>query len=108
MSNLKTGTIKGATNRPTQIVLDIDQNFSIIVKRYRRELYVLIRSGNKRLKVPLDVFEAICDSKISVAYSKAVLEGVQEGLCSYCGTLFVSEVECLKHEESAHNEKDGF
>ena len=86
----------------TRIVLDIDEKNSIIVKQFRNEVYVLIRSGTKCLKVPLDIFEAICNSQISVAYKKAILEGMLEGLCCYCGLQFVSEVECLKHEESKH------
>jgi hypothetical protein len=89
-------------NKASQIVLEIDEHFSIIVKQYRHEVYVLIRSGTKCLKLPMDIYEAICNSLISVAYSKAILEGVSEGLCSYCGLQFVSEVECLRHEECEH------
>lgn len=100
MSSLKTTSLKEDTNH--QIVLDIDENFSIIVKQYRREVYVLIRSGSKYLKLPLNIFEAMCNSQISVAYSKAILEGITEGLCCYCGLQFVSEVECLEHENNEH------
>lgn len=85
-----------------EIVLDINEHYSIVVKRHRRQVYILIRSGSKFLKLPWDIFESVCQSQVSVSFSKAMLEGLDVGLCSYCGLQFPSEVECSKHEECEH------
>ena len=81
---LNTSSFKEVLNLQTQVVLDIDENFSVIVKHYRCEVYVLIRSGSKYLKLPMDIFEAIYNFQISVAYCKGQFERSTEGLCSFC------------------------
>ena len=95
-------------NQQPRIVLDIDKNFSVIVKRYRHEVYVLIRSGSKYLKLPMDMFEAICNFQVSVAYCKGLFDRSTEVLCSFCGLQFVSELECLNHEESCPHRDPSF
>ena len=85
-----------------QINLDINEDFSIIVKRFRHQVYVLLQNKSKCLKFPMDEFQSICESQISVAYAKSILESEVKGLCCYCRLQFISKDKCLQHEENEH------
>ena len=51
-----------------------DDRFSLEVKLGKSSTYVLLRSGSKFIKLPFDVFNAICDSQVSIAFLKQSLE----------------------------------
>lgn len=86
---------------PNKVNCVIDKRFSLIVTRSYREVYVILQSGQKRIKLPLDVFNAICDSNVTVNYLYHFLESQHEstGLCCMCGLVFETHAECVKHEQ---------
>ena len=51
-----------------QVTCQLHERFSLVVKRYNHEIYILLRSGTKVIKLPCDIFDAICNSQLSVAY----------------------------------------
>ena len=94
---------------PNQVTCQLQERFSLVVKRYQNEVYVLLRSGSKFIKLPCDMFETICNAQLSIAYLARYLEEYTGGheikldcLCCYCGLRFRSEVECQQHEEKEH------
>jgi len=93
---------------PDRVHCQLDDRFSLIVKRCNQTVYVLLRSGQKRIKIPYDVFNSICNSQITVDYLKYVLETQCEqptfhGLCCFCGQQFTSKKECTDHETHEHD-----
>ena len=87
-----------------QVICQLREPFSLVVKRYKQEVYILLRSGSKVIKLPPDIFYAICQSQVSIAYlTRHLLENGQETrgawLCCYCGLQFVTEAECQQHED---------
>ncbi len=53
---------------------EVTDRYSIVVKRHRSSIYILIKSGKKRIKVPTDVFDAMCNAQMTVSYLKSFLE----------------------------------
>ena len=51
-----------------QVSFQLHERFSLIVKRYNNEVYVLLRSGKKDIKVPCTIFNAICNLQVSISY----------------------------------------
>lgn len=95
-----------------QVTCQLHERFSLIVKRYNNEIYILLRSGSKVIKLPCDIFDAICNSQLSVAFLARRLEEFtrkQEAeimwLCSYCGAIYESEADGILHEVSEHTTK---
>jgi hypothetical protein len=92
-----------------QVTCQLQDRFSLVVKRYQREVYILLRSGTKVIKLPCDIFDAICNSHLSVSYLTKHLEQHEQEhkiawLCCYCGASFMSEVDGSHHEERTHTE----
>lgn len=94
---------------PNQVTCQLHERFSLIVKRYNHEIYILLRSGSKVIKLPCVIFDAICNSQLSVAYLARRLEeftGELEAevvwLCSYCGASYMSEADGILHEVREH------
>ena len=95
--------------QPNEVTCQLQERFSLVVKRYQHEVYIQLRSGRKIIKLPLNIFDAICDAQLSIGYIARYLEestGDQENvgawLCCYCGLHFTTESECENHEESEH------
>ena len=95
-----------------QVTCQLHKRFSPIVKRYNHEIYILLRSGSKVIKLPCDIFDAICNSQLSVAFLARRLEEFtrkQETeimwLCSYCGAIYESEADGILHEVREHTTK---
>ena len=57
-----------------QITCQLCDRFSLIVKRHKHKVYILLRSGTKVIKLPFHIFEAICNSQVSIAYLTRRLE----------------------------------
>lgn len=98
---------------PNQVTCQLRERFSLIVKRYQNEVYVLLRSGSKLIKLPCDIFESICHAQLSIAYLARHLEEYTGGhenklawLCCYCGLRLRTEVECQQHEQGEHLNSD--
>ena len=90
---------------PNQVIYKIDERFSLIVKRGNGSVYLLVKSGTKCMKLPFDVYDAMCHAQVSVNYIKQNLEKNQRtcrGLCVYCGLQFDSKKECRQHESRDH------
>jgi hypothetical protein len=88
-----------------QVTYQLDERFSLVVKRSIQDIYILLRSGTKCIKVPYDVFNLICNAQVSVAYLKQCLEDQHVALpwlCPYCGLQFVSKKKCTNHEKNEH------
>ena len=66
------------TKSQNQVIYHLNERFSIIVKSHNKSVYILIRSGRKYIKLPVDIFEAICDAKLSINYLRHFLEGITE------------------------------
>ena len=82
-----------------------DDCFSLEVKLDKSSAYVLLRSGSKFIKLPFEVFNAICNSQVSIAFLKESLEKCDcccRWMCCYCGLRFSTEMECLHHEDQIH------
>lgn len=58
----------------TQISAMINDKVSLIIKRVYKKPYILVQSGKKRIKLSIDTFETMCDSKISVLFITNLLE----------------------------------
>ena len=94
-----------------QITCHLQDRFALVVKRYNHEVYVLLRSGSKVIKLPCDIFNAICNSQLTVGYLARYLEEYGGGLdtevawiCCYCGLAYMTEVDGLEHERKEHVE----
>lgn len=91
-----------------QVTCQLNPRFSLIVKRCKQSIYILLRSGNKVIKLPFHIFDAICNSHVTVTYLKHFLEEAETEvecrawLCCYCGARFVSEADCDQHEVGEH------
>ena len=42
-----------------QVICQLNERFSLVVKRYNQDAYLLLQSGRKCLKLPFDVVDAI-------------------------------------------------
>lgn len=90
-----------------QVTCQLSGRFSLIVKRNKQLIYILLQSGNKVIKLPFDTFDAICNSQYSITYLKHLLEETQTDvswpwLCCYCGAQLMTEADCNQHEERKH------
>jgi hypothetical protein len=71
---LKYDDFKRIEHQTNRVMCVINDRFSIVVtQRLSDEVYVLIRSGNKCLKLPESIFDAVCNSQLSVDYLKGLL-----------------------------------
>ena len=57
-----------------QVTCELTDRFSIVVKRQRHSVQIFLKSGERRLKLPFEVFEGLCHSQVSVTYLKHFLE----------------------------------
>lgn len=94
---------------PNQVTCQLRKRFSLVVKRYQNEVYVLLRSGSKFIKLSCDIFDSICHAQLSIAYLAQHLDKDARGhdtklewLCCFCGLRYRSELECQQHEEGEH------
>ena len=94
-----------------RVICELTERFSLVVKRDKQCVYVLLRSGSRGIKIPFDIFDAICNAQLSINYLKRWLEetieqekkeAAPQWLCSYCGERLVSEAKCLQHEDQEH------
>ena len=58
----------------SEVICALNKQFSLIVKQHNSSIYVLLRSGRKCLKLPLDIFNLVCDSQLSVSFIRNWLE----------------------------------
>lgn len=88
-----------------QVICQLDDRFSLVVKRYNQSVYILLQSGTKCIKLPADIFEKMCNAEFTIAYIKQCLENQEQDcpwLCCYCGEQFVSKKKCHQHEKREH------
>ena len=88
-----------------RVTCHFDDRFSLEVKLGKSSIYVLLRSGSKFIKLPFDIFDAICNSQVSIAFLKQSLEKSDwdyRWMCCCCGLRFSTEMECLHHENQIH------
>ena len=90
-----------------QVTCQLNKRFSLIVKRCKQSIYILLRSGNKVIKLPCHIFDAICNAQFTVTYLKHFLEQADSEeecswLCCYCGAQFATEAFCDQHEVKEH------
>lgn len=57
-----------------EVTYQLNDRFSIVVIRQRHSVQLFLKSGNRRLKLPFQIFEGLCHSQISVTYLKHFLE----------------------------------
>lgn len=62
------------TSSECEVVCELTDRYSIVVKRHKSSTYILLKSGKKCIKLPIHIFNAICNAQISVAYLKSLLE----------------------------------
>ena len=101
-------TTNGLQLDQNQVTFVLDERFSITVKRQHQDVYVLLKSGKKSLKIPFHVYGRLCTAQLSVGHVKAMLEdnclANQRSICCYCGLIFTNETDCIHHEDIEHNE----
>ena len=88
-----------------RVTCHFDDRFSLEVKLGKSSTNVLLRSGSKFIKLPFDIFDAICNSQVSIAFLKQSLEKSDRDyrwMCCCCGLRFSTEMECLHHEDQIH------
>lgn len=66
--------LKSIQRGERQISVVLDDKVTLIIKRAYKKPYILIQSGKKHIKLSIDTFKTICDSKISVLFLKNLLE----------------------------------
>lgn len=57
-----------------EVTCELNDRFSIVIKRQRHSVQVFLKSGRRRLKLPFSVFEGLNNSQISITYLKRFLE----------------------------------
>lgn len=57
-----------------EVTCELNDRFSIVIKRQRHSIQVFLKNGSRRLKLPFDIFEGICNSQVSLTYLKHFLE----------------------------------
>lgn len=57
-----------------KITCVLSENISIILIRINRDFVVIIEKCKKRIVLPIELFNCICDSKITVSFLKSYLE----------------------------------
>jgi len=57
-----------------QVTCELNDRFSIVVKRQRHSVEIFLKSGNRRLKLPFNIFDALCNSQVTVTFLKQILE----------------------------------
>lgn len=57
-----------------KIICDLGENIHLIVKRTKKETYISLQKGTSSIKFPSDIFNLICDSKVSISFLKSYLE----------------------------------
>lgn len=107
MANQSLEEFSAVLQEHNQVTCQLPGRFSLIVKRNKQLIYVLLRSGNKLIKLPFDIFDAICNSQYTITYLKHLLEETQPDvsypwLCCFCGTQLMTEAECNQHELREH------
>lgn len=58
-----------------QITCCLDENQSVIIRRSNHSTDIILKIGQKRITLPLDLFETLCDLKISIKLLSSFLEG---------------------------------
>lgn len=53
-----------------EVICEINDRFSLIIRRKRHTSHVLLKGGKRRMKLPLNIFECICNAHISVVFLK--------------------------------------
>lgn len=57
-----------------QVTCELNDRFSIVVKRQRHSVQIFLKSGERRIKLPFEIFEGLCHSQVSVRFLKQHLE----------------------------------
>ena len=94
-----------------QVTCQLNERIALVVKRYNKDVYILLQSGTRCIKLTGDIFDRVCESQITIAYVKRCLENQEATLpwlCCYCGLRFESEKKCIRHEEQEHTQTPCF
>ena len=65
---------RNITLSENEVIFEFDDRFSLIVRRHRHSTQLLLKSGRRRLKLPSEIFDSICNTQISVRFLKQFLE----------------------------------
>lgn len=57
-----------------RIICALDENMYLIVKKTRKDIFVILQKGKVCLKLSSDLFNLICDSQVSVSFLQSFLE----------------------------------
>jgi len=57
-----------------EVTCELNDRFAIVVKRQKHSVQLYLKSGKRRLKLPFDVFETLCQSQLSVTYLRHFME----------------------------------
>lgn len=56
------------------ITCKLNDEVSLILKWTKARVYAYIRQKNRSIKLPVELFEYLCDSKVSILFLKSYLE----------------------------------
>ena len=102
IANCDTGEFSEVFWDDHEVNCQLNERFSLVVKRANRLTYVLLRSGSKFIKLPFEVFNTMCDSQITIIFLKDTLKSKEEDhewLCIYCGRHFSTVINGSRHEQ---------
>ena len=57
-----------------RIICTLDENMYLILKRTKKDDYIILQKGKMCLKMSVDLHNLICDSKVSVTFLHSFLE----------------------------------
>lgn len=57
-----------------RIRCSLDNNTCLIIKRTRKDTYIFLRKGKTCIKLNPEIYELICDAKVSVSFLRSFLE----------------------------------
>ena len=65
---------KNITFLENEVVCEINERFALIVRRHRHSSQVLLKGGKRRLNLPADIFDSICNAQISILFLRQFME----------------------------------
>lgn len=57
-----------------RIICSLDTDTFLVIKRMRKDAYIFLKKGKTMLKLKPEIYELVCDAKVSVSFLRSYLE----------------------------------
>ena len=57
-----------------RIICYLDADTFLVIKRMRKDAYIFLKKGKTMLKLKPEIYELVCDAKVSVSFLRSYLE----------------------------------